>query len=132
MPVWVRGEEEAWLTSPFLPQKLAITALGTSASTGAKGLEGDIAYFESFDALVAAPDTQVKGKIAFIDHQMAPAQDGSGYGYYGRGRFTGANVAAQQRAIATVLRPIGPAAHRNPPTGRTQFNPALTPLPPPP
>src|SRR3546814_11425599 len=51
MPVWVRGEEEAWLTSPFLPQKLAITALGTSASTGAKGLEGDIAYFESFDAL---------------------------------------------------------------------------------
>src|SRR3546814_6027733 len=77
MPVWVRGEEEAWLTSPFLPQKLAITALGTSASTGAKGLEGDIAYFESFDALVAAPDPQVKGKIAFIAHQMAPAQDGS-------------------------------------------------------
>src|SRR3546814_13084785 len=49
MSVWVRGEEEAWLTSPFLPQKLAITALGTSASTGPKGLEGDVAYFESFE-----------------------------------------------------------------------------------
>ncbi len=55
MPVWVRGAEEAWLTGPFLPQKLAVAALGNSASTGAKGLEGDIAYFASFDALVAAP-----------------------------------------------------------------------------
>src|SRR3546814_1364789 len=72
MPVWVRGEEEAWLTSPFLPQKLAITALGTSASTGAKGLEGDIAYFESFDALVAAPDTQVKGKKIGRAHVRTP------------------------------------------------------------
>jgi len=129
MPVWVRGEEEAWLTSPFLPQKLAITALGTSASTGAKGLEGDIAYFESFDALVAAPDTQVKGKIAFIDHQMAPAQDGSGYGYYGRGRFTGANVAAKKGAIATVIRAIGTDDHRNPHTGGTNFEPGVKPIP---
>src|SRR3546814_19007504 len=72
MPVWVRGEEDAWLTSPFLQQKLAITALGTSASTGAKALAGDIAYFESFDALVAAPDTQVNGNIDFIYHQLAP------------------------------------------------------------
>ncbi|KGB51462.1 M28 family peptidase [Sphingopyxis sp. SE2] len=129
MPVWVRGEEEAWLTSPFLPQKLAITALGTSASTGAKGIEGEIAYFESFDALVAAPDTQVKGKIVFIDHQMAPAQDGSGYGYYGRGRFTGANVAAKKGAIATVIRAIGTDDHRNPHTGGTNFEPGVKPIP---
>ena len=129
MPVWVRGEEEAWLTSPFLPQKLAITALGTSASTGPKGIEGDIAYFESFDALVAAPENQVKGKIVFIDHQMAPAQDGSGYGYYGRGRFTGANVAAKKGAIATVIRAIGTDDHRNPHTGGTNFEPGVKPIP---
>ena len=129
MSVWVRGEEEAWLTSPFLPQKLAITALGTSASTGAKGLEGDIAYFESFDALVAAPENQVKGKIVFIDHQMAPAQDGSGYGYYGRGRFTGANVAAKKGAIATVIRAIGTDDHRNPHAGGTNFEPGVKPIP---
>ena len=48
MPVWVRGAEEAWLTSTLLPQKLAITALGNSESTGPKGIEGEIAYFESF------------------------------------------------------------------------------------
>lgn len=129
MPVWVRGEEEAWLTGPFLPQKLAITALGTSASTGPKGIEGAVAYFESFDALVAAPDIQVKGKIVFIDHQMAPTQDGSGYGYYGRGRFTGANVAAKKGAIATVIRAIGTDDHRNPHTGGTNFEPGVKPIP---
>ncbi len=129
MPVWVRGDEQAWLTSPFLPQKLAITALGTSASTGPKGIEGDIAYFESFDALVAAPDHLVKGKIVFIDHQMAPAQDGSGYGIYGRGRFVGANIAAKKGAIATVIRAIGTDDHRNPHAGGTNFEAGVRPIP---
>src|SRR3546814_19699303 len=85
MPVWQRGEEKAWLTGPFLPQSLAITALGNSGSTGPKGIEGEIAYFASFDALVAAADSAVKGKIVFIDNQMEPTQDGSGYGLSCRG-----------------------------------------------
>ncbi|MBJ7500591.1 MAG: M28 family peptidase [Sphingopyxis sp.] len=129
MPVWVRGEEQAWLTSPFLPQKVAITALGTSASTGPRGIEGDIAYFESFDALVAAPEHLVKGKIVFIDHQMASAQDGSGYGTYGRGRFIGANAAAKKGAIATVIRAIGTDDHRNPHAGGTNFEAGVKPIP---
>ncbi|MHA4837205.1 M28 family peptidase [Sphingopyxis sp. MSC1_008] len=129
MPVWVRGTEEAWLTSPFLPQKLAITALGNSSSTGAKGIEGDIAYFASFDALAEAPDAKVKGKIVFIDHKMQPTQDGSGYGYYGRGRFTGPNVAAKKGAIAIVIRSIGTDAHRNPHTGVTNFEAGIKPIP---
>lgn len=129
MPVWVRGAEEASLISPFLPQKLAITALGNSASTGPKGIEGDIAYYESFDALVAAPDHLVKGKIVFIDHKMEPTQDGSGYGYYGRGRFAGPNVAAKKGAIAIVIRSIGTDAHRNPHTGVTNFEAGVKPIP---
>ncbi len=129
MPVWVRGAEEAWLTSPLVPQKLAIAALGNSASTGPKGVEGEIAYFESFDALVAAPDAQVKGKIVFIDHKMQPTQDGSGYGYYGRGRFTGPNVAAKKGAMAIVIRSIGTDNHRNPHTGVTNFEAGVKPIP---
>ena len=129
MPVWVRGAEEAWLTSTPLPQKLAITALGNSASTGPKGIEGEIAYFESFDALVAAPDAAIKGKIVFIDHDMKPTQDGSGYGYYGRGRFTGPNVAAKKGAIAIVIRSIGTDNHRNPHTGVTNFDAGVKPIP---
>jgi hypothetical protein len=129
MPVWVRGTEETWLTGPFLPQKLAITALGNSASTGIKGIEGDIAYFDGFDALAAEPENLVKGKIAFVDHKMQPTQDGSGYGYYGRGRFTGPNVAAKKGAIAIIIRSIGTDAHRNPHTGVTNFEAGVKPIP---
>src|SRR3546814_2328095 len=67
-------------------------------STGPKGIEGEIAYFASFDALVAAADSAVKGKIVFIDNQMEPTQDGSGYGLYGRSRFMGPSVAAKKRS----------------------------------
>ncbi|HWW57459.1 MAG TPA: M20/M25/M40 family metallo-hydrolase [Sphingopyxis sp.] len=129
MPTWVRGAEEASLIGPFEPQKLHITALGTSASTGPKGLEGEIVYFASYDALVAAPDQLVKGKIVFIDHQMKAAQDGSGYGQYGRARFTGPNVAARKGAIATVIRSIGTDGHRTPHTGGTNFEAGVKPIP---
>jgi len=129
MPTWVRGEETASLTGPFHPQRLAIAALGNSASTGAKGIEGDIAYFASYDALVAAPDHFVQGKIVFIDHQMEPTQDGSGYGYYGRGRFSGPNVAAKKGATAIVIRSIGTDDHRNPHTGVTNFEDGVKPIP---
>src|SRR4051794_16174426 len=50
MPVWVRGAESAEIVSPF-PQKLAVAALGYSGSTGPEGITGEIAYFESVDAL---------------------------------------------------------------------------------
>lgn len=129
MPTWVRGDEQASLIGPFHPQKLAIAALGNSASTGPKGVEGDIVYFDSFDALQAAADQAVKGKIVFIDHKMQPTQDGSGYGYYGRGRFTGPNVAAKKGAIAIVIRSIGTDDHRNPHTGVTNFEAGVKPIP---
>lgn len=129
MPTWVRGEEAASLIGPFHPQKLAIAALGNSGSTGPKGIEGEIAYYSSFDALVTAPDHLVRGKIVFIDHQMEPAQDGSGYGQYGRGRFQGPNVAAKKGAVAIVIRSIGTDGHRNPHTGVTTFEDGVKPIP---
>lgn len=129
MPVWVRGAEDAWLTSTLLPQRLAITALGNSASTGPAGIEGEVIYFDGYDALVAAPDAQIRGKIVFVDHQMQPTQDGSGYGYYGRGRFAGPNVAAKKGAAAIVIRSIGTDNQRNPHTGVTNFDAGVTPIP---
>lgn len=129
MPTWVRGEEQASLVGPFKPQKLAITALGNSGSTGPGGLEGTIAFFPSFDALVAAPEAAVKGKIVFVDHQMKAAQDGSGYGQYGRARFVGPNIAAKKGALAIVIRSIGTDNHRNPHTGTTNFEAGVKPIP---
>ncbi|WP_338425511.1 M20/M25/M40 family metallo-hydrolase [Sphingopyxis kveilinensis] len=129
MPTWVRGEEKASLIGPFHTQSLAVTALGNSGSTGARGLVGDVAYFASYDDFVAAPDHYIKGKIVFIDHQMAATQDGSGYGEYGRARFTGPNAAAKRGAIAVVIRSIGTDSHRNPHTGNTSFEAGVTPIP---
>src|SRR6476659_4969878 len=88
MPVWTRGAERAEIVSPF-PQKLVIAALGYSGSTVPQGVTGEIAYFDSVDALRAAPDSAVKGKIVFIDHHMMANQDWSGYGQFGAPRRQG-------------------------------------------
>ena len=120
MPVWTRGPESAEIVSPF-PQKLVVAALGYSGSTGPEGVTGQIAYFDSVDALRAAPDSAVKGKIVFIDHHMMPAQDGSGYGQFGAPRRQGPTIASLKGAIGVVVRSIGTDHHRNPHTGVQYF-----------
>jgi len=128
MPVWTRGAESAEIVSPF-PQKLAITALGYSSSTGAAGITGQIVYFESLDSLRLAPDSAVRGKIVFIDHNMMPAQDGSGYGQFGAPRRQGPTIASLKGAIGIVIRSIGTDHHRNPHTGVQYFTDGAQPIP---
>ena len=128
MPVWTRGAESAEIVAPF-PQKLAIAALGYSGSTGPAGVTGQIVYFDSIDALRAAPDSAVQGKIVFIDHHMMPAQDGSGYGQFGAPRRQGPTIASKKGALAIVIRSIGTDHHRNPHTGVQYFTDGATPIP---
>ena len=128
MPVWTRGAESAEILSPF-PQKLVIAALGYSGSTGPGGVTGEIVYFDSVDALRAAPDSAVKGKIVFIDHHMMPAQDGSGYGQFGAPRRQGPTIASRKGALAIVIRSIGTDHHRNPHTGVQYFTDGAAPIP---
>ena len=128
MPVWTRGAESAEIVSPF-PQKLVIAALGYSGSTGPAGVTGEIAYFDSVDALRAAPDSAVKGKIVFIDHHMMANQDGSGYGQFGAPRRQGPTIASKKGALGIVIRSIGTDHHRNPHTGVQYFTDGATPIP---
>ncbi|HEX8842225.1 MAG TPA: M20/M25/M40 family metallo-hydrolase [Sphingomicrobium sp.] len=128
MPVWTRGPESAEIVSPF-PQRLAIAALGYSGSTPPQGITGEIAYFDSVDALRVAPDSAVKGKIVFIDHHMMPAQDGSGYGQFGAPRRQGPTIASLKGAIGIVIRSIGTDHHRNPHTGVQYFTDGAAPIP---
>jgi carboxypeptidase Q len=128
MPTWVRGAEHAEIVSPF-PQKLAITALGNSGSTGDAGLEAEISYFPTLDALRAVPDGSLSGKIAFVSHSMTRTQDGSSYGAFGPARFVGPNIAAKKGAAAIVIRSAGTDYHRNPHTGNTNFEAGVTPIP---
>ncbi len=128
MPTWVRGAEKASVIGR-LKMDLSITALGNSGSTGAKPLTGEVAYFRTFDALVDADPVAIKGKIVFVDHDMTRTQDGSSYGYFGRARRQGPNVAAKKGALAIIVRSAGTSEHDHPHTGNTNFDTGVTPIP---
>ena len=128
MPVWVRGRESAEILAPF-PQPMAVAALGNSGSTGSNGVIAEIVAFDSVDALNAAPDEQVRGKIVFIDHAMAPTQDGSSYGRSIAPRSQGPTMASKKGAAAIVIRSIGTDRHRNPHTGAQAFSDGAKPIP---
>jgi carboxypeptidase Q len=128
MQTWVRGEETAEVLQPY-PQKLIVTALGNSGSTGKAAIQGEVVYFANLQALQAAPVGSVKGKIVFVSHNMKPAQDGSGYGPFGQVRRIGPNIAAKMGATAIIIRSIGTDNHRVPHTGNTNFEKSVTPIP---
>jgi carboxypeptidase Q len=133
MPTWVRGEETGSLLiatrNGVVAHKLAITALGHSGATPDKGLEGEVIFFRSIDALKAAPDAVVKGKIVYLTHAMRPAQDGISYGFFGAVRRAGPNIAAKKGAIGIVIRSLGTDNHRNPHTGITNWEAGVKPIP---
>ena len=128
MPVWVRRRESAEILAPF-PQPMVVAALGNSGSTGPNGVTAEIVAFDSVDALKAAPDEQVRGKIVFIDHAMAPTQDGSSYGRSIAPRSQGPTMASKKGAAAIVIRSIGTDRHRNPHTGAQAFSDGAKPIP---
>lgn len=129
MPVWERGREAAELLGPY-PQKLAVAALGNSASTPAGGVTGEVIAFADVEALRAAPAEQVRGRIVYIGHAMPRTEDGSGYGVFGAPRRVGPTIASQKGALAIVIRSIGTDHdQRNPHTGVMNFTDGATPIP---
>lgn len=128
MPVWTRGQESAEIIGPF-PQNMVVAALGNSASTGPQGISGEVIAFDSVDALRAAPDNAIRGKIVFIDHRMMANQDGSGYGQFGAPRRQGPTIASQKGAIAVVVRSVGTDHDRLPHTGVMSFDNGAKPIP---
>lgn len=128
MPVWERGLETGEITAPF-PQPLRLTALGNSASTGAKGIEAEIVFFRTLAELEAAPEGSLRGKIAYVSHAMGATQDGSSYGVFGPARFVGPDIAARKGAAAIVIRSAGTDRHRHPHTGNTTFSKGVAAIP---
>ncbi|MFO6430046.1 M28 family peptidase [Erythrobacter sp. W302b] len=129
MDTWVPGDiARARVTAPFA-QDLAVLPLGDSAATPVGGIEAEVVFFRTVDELRAAPAGSLKGKIAYISHQMRPAQDGSHYGFAGPARWVGAGIAASKGAVATVIKSVGTDHHRNPHTGGTTFPEGVNPIP---
>ncbi len=128
MPVWVRGTETAEIVSPF-PQKMLVTALGNSGSTGEMGFSLPVIGFETLAALQVADPASVKGKIVFVSHAMKAAQDGSGYGPFGAARRQGPSIASKMGAAAIIVRSIGTDHSRSPHTGVQNWQNGVTPIP---
>ncbi|PKP95563.1 MAG: peptidase M28 family protein [Alphaproteobacteria bacterium HGW-Alphaproteobacteria-14] len=129
MDTWVPGDiARARVIAPFA-QDLVVLPLGNSAATPVGGIEAEVVFFRTVDDLRAAPEGSLKGKIAYISHQMRPAQDGSHYGFAGPARWVGAGIAASKGAVATVIKSVGTDYHRNPHTGGTSFPEGVKPTP---
>lgn len=128
VPRWERGEAASRLLGSH-PQPLVITALGGSVGTPEEGLEAEVVRFPTLAALKAAPPEAVRGRIAFIDHQMRRTRDFSGYREVQPGRTAGAAAAARQGAVAILVRSIGTSTTRLPHTGRVIYDPAVLPIP---
>ena len=129
MDTWVPGDiARARVTGPFA-QDLVVLPLGNSGATPVGGIEAEVVFFRTVDELRAAPAGSLTGKIAYISHQMRPAQDGSHYGFAGPVRWVGPGIAASKGAIGVVIKSVGTDHHRNPHTGGTSFPDGVTPIP---
>lgn len=116
IPFWSRIEDSAHVLEPA-PQELVVTALGGSADTGEGPIEADLVRFETLDALRAGFESDIRGKIVFVDEGMVRTQDGSGYGLAVRKRRSCAAIAAEKGAAACLIRSVGTQSHRMAHTG---------------
>ena len=124
-PKWERRSEHASVLGAH-PQPLTITALGGSP---AGTVEAEIVRFEGLDALKAAPEGSLAGKIAYVDFTMTRKRDGADYGIGGSVRSRGPSEAIRKGAVGFIMRSAGTDSHRMPHTGITRFDDGLTPVP---
>ena len=114
-PRWVRRSESATVLTPG-PQSLAVTAIGGSPATGGP-LKGEVIHFGSLEALEAAANEDVQGKIVFLSTRMLKTRKGKGYGETVVNRSRGPFVAASKGASALLIRSVGTDSDRLPHTG---------------
>lgn len=139
VPHWVRGiETGAVIEAPGLAkgttQKIVLTALGGSVSTGAEGISADIVVANTFDELEALGRDKVAGKIVVFNYPFDLGLQESGFGgeAYGRAvayRARGAVAAAKLGAVATLIRSAGDSRYRSPHTGLMRYDDRVQKIP---
>ena len=127
VPHWVRGAETAQLIeyagqAPGTTQKIVLTALGGSTSTGPDGINADVVVVNNFDELKALGREKVAGKIVLFNELFDKQKAAAGmafmaYGEAVRYRGNGPHEAASLGAVAALVRSVGSADFRLPHTG---------------
>ena len=113
VPRWVRGREQAEIVDPP-HHDLAILGLGGTVSTPPGGLEAELIVVNSFDDLRSRAG-DARGKIVLFDVMYG------GYAETVTYRNGGARAAAQQGAVAVLVRSIGPVGLRTAHTGSVNY-----------
>src|SRR5579871_5406059 len=126
VPHWVRAIETAELVeypgqAPDTKQRIVLTALGGSISTGPEGITADVVVVNSFDELKALGREKVAGKIVLYNEIFDKQKAAAGlsfiaYGEAVRYRAVGAKAAAELGAVASLIRSVESADYRLPHT----------------
>jgi Zn-dependent M28 family amino/carboxypeptidase len=116
VPHWERGDGHAELLGTT-ETPLAIAALGGSVATATSGLEAEVIEAASVSALSALSNSQVQGKIVFVNVITQRAKDASGYSAAVGARRSGPSTAAGKGAVGYIVRSITPATDNAPHTG---------------
>lgn len=119
LTAWTRGEESVAIVGRFA-QPLAAVGLGGGLATPPDGVEGDAVVFDTWQALLDAPEGSLTGRIAVVLQDTVRAQDGRGYGSSSIMRTQGPTEAARRGAVGYLLRSLGTHDHRFPHTGATR------------
>lgn len=124
---WVRGTESAELLDvpgavPGTTQRIVLSALGGSTSTGPAGLQADVVVIDGFEQLKKLGRENVFGKIVLFNEKFdrRKAEGGQAFAAYREivvYRETGPEVAAKLGAVATLVRSLGSGNYRLPHTG---------------
>lgn len=113
VPVWVRGDERLDMIKPA-QQPVTMLGLGGSVGTPEAGIEAPVLVVKSFDDLKANA-AKVKGRIVLYNVPF------TNYGQTVVYRSTGPSEAAKLGAVASLVRSVGPIAHRTPHTGALNY-----------
>ena len=131
VPHWVRGaKEKCCFTSAnskiLVPLKCI--ALGSSVSTGAKGVQAKVIEVKSFGELESLGEKNIKGKIVFynvfFDHKNI--RMGNAYGEAVKYRARGASYAAKYGAVACLVRSMTSLADDEPHTGNMLYDTTIS------
>jgi carboxypeptidase Q len=129
VPHWVRGAEQASITSP-VTRPLRVLALGGSVATPKGGITAPVVVVHDWKELEAKAD-QLAGAIVVYNVAM-PAwseQHGSGYGSVVEYRWAGASQAAKRGAVAALVRSVTARSLATPHTGSMGYDRDLPKIP---
>lgn len=113
VPTWLRGKGECIMTSPW-EYTIPVLALGSSVSTPKDGIEAEVLIVKDFDDL-EKKGKKVKGKIVLYNREF------TNYGETVQYRLHGAVKAAEQGAVASLIRSVTPHYDGHAHTGTSYY-----------